>query len=442
MNLGGMPFWRMPQLFYQSVQDIRGDKGSYAIAKDMGLTATTFANVELGRIEREFKDLQVRMKKGGDQTPLKIYGMVSHVLGEGMDKVGDMYGFIDALGKTMMLKHQMENNNLTKEEGAALADKYLFDYSLVRPSTQYLRNTSLAPFITFQTKVFPILLETMLTKPWKFAPYYALTWGLAGMFKDNHDLDDEQYDALLETLPEYLREKAQITKIPGTTIPIIPQNVVALPWLDDNGKIQFQDLSYLFPWGMFSEVASEMSQGQFAGAIKTIGLMGGPAINITTALQTNTDPFTRREIINQFDTPTEKAVSTFWYAWNLSSPPMLHSDFGAVKRIYESWTGAKTREGEVRFTPAQGSLRAVGQNITPIDPVRGRRNNLRFMQSRLAKLVAERNRRLRDMRGMDKSAEDIKDERASYKEKIDKLRNEIREYRTKSRVPQQFRRTG
>jgi len=282
----------------------------------------------------------------------------------------------------------------------------------------------------------------MLTKPWKFAPYYALTWGLAGMFKDNHDLDDEQYDALLETLPEYLREKAQITKIPGTTIPIIPQNVVALPWLDDNGKIQFQDLSYLFPWGMFSEVASEMSQGQFAGAIKTIGLMGGPAINITTALQTNTDPFTRRKIINQFDTPTEKAVSTLWYAWDLSSPPMLHSDFGALKRIYESWTGAKTREGEVRFTPAQGSLRAVGQNITPIDPVRGRRKNLRFMQSRLAKLVAERNRRLRDMRGMDKSAEDIKDERASYKEKIDKLRKEIREYRTKSRVPQQFRRTG
>ena len=95
----------------------------------------------------------------------------------------------------------------------------------------------------------------------------------------------------------------------------------------------------------------------------------------------------------------------------------------------------------MRFTPAQGSLRAVGQNITPIDPVEGRRKNLRFMQSRLTKLVAERNRRLR-MRNMDKSAEDIKEEREDYREKIDKLRNEIREYRTKSRVPQQFRRAG
>ena len=116
---------------------MRGDTGSYAIAKDMGLTATTFSNVELGRIEREFKDLQVRMKKGGDQSPLKIYGMVRHVLGTGMDKVGDMYGFIDALGKTMMLKHEMDNNGLTQEEAAGQADKWLFDYSLVRPSVKY-----------------------------------------------------------------------------------------------------------------------------------------------------------------------------------------------------------------------------------------------------------------------------------------------------------------
>ena len=38
--------------------------------------------------------------------------------------------------------------------------------------------------------------------------------------------------------------------------------------------------------------------------------------------------------------------------------------------------------------------------------------------------------------------QDIKEEREDYREKIDKLRNEIREYRTKSRVPQQFRRAG
>jgi len=43
---------------------------------------------------------------------------------------------------------------------------------------------------------------------------------------------------------------------------------------------------------------------------------------------------------------------------------------------------------------------------------------------------------------MDKSTEDFKDERADYKENIDKLRNEIREYRRKSKVPDQFRKAG
>ena len=63
------------------------------------------------------------------------------------------------------------------------------------------------------------------------------------------------------------------------------------------------------------------------------------------ALQTNMEPFSRREIINEFATQTEKTTSVIDYVWNLSSPPMFDSDFGAVKRVYEPFTGAKTREG-------------------------------------------------------------------------------------------------
>ena len=72
------------------------------------------------------------------------------------------------------------------------------------------------------------------------------------------------------------------------------------------------------------------------------------------------EPFSRREIINEFAIPTEKTTSVIDYVWNLSSRPMFHSDFGAVKRVYEPFTGAKTREGEVRFTPTQSALRAAG----------------------------------------------------------------------------------
>ena len=143
--------------------------------------------------------------------------------------------------------------------------------------------------------------------------------------------------------------------IPGTDIPIIPSNVVALPWLDERGKIQFHDLSYLFPWGMYSELASELSQGQIGDAIQTVGIMGGPAINIATAIQTNTDPFTRREIVNEFDTPTEKAASVVKYAYNLSAPPFAHLDFGAVKRALEGWMEVKTREGS-KIYPFSGCV--------------------------------------------------------------------------------------
>ena len=37
----------------------------------------------------------------------------------------------------------------------------------------------------------------------------------------------------------------------------------------------------------------QLSQVQFADAVKTEGLMDGLAMNLTTALQTNMDPFSR-----------------------------------------------------------------------------------------------------------------------------------------------------
>jgi hypothetical protein len=429
MNLAGVPLYKLPSLFIGGVREIKNNGEAYNIAVDNGLIAGTFSNVELGRIEREFSDLQRRMKRD-NKHPMNWVSQVQGALTAVRDKTGDWYGSIDSLGKIMMIKWARDKG-LSDTEAVAVAEKWLFDYSLVKPSVRYLRGAAMgAPFITFTSKVAPLLLETALTKPWRFAPYVALAWGLSEMFKDNNDLSEEQLEGLKTALVPYLREKASAG------------NVVPLPWLDDNGKVQFFDLSYLFPWGMFTEVGVELYNGSITDALKTVGMMGGPMVSISSALTTGIDPFTRRSIANELDTPGQQAADWMWYYYNLAMPPMLHADFGVLKRVKEAMTGELTPEGEQRFTKAQAFARLGGMNITPIDPVTSRRKSIRAMQSDILKLTRDRNRNIRERIKMKQSKEEINEARQEFNERIIERRKELREFIKKTKVPEQLKRAG
>ena len=429
MNLAGVPLYKLPGLFISGVRAIKNNDTAYQIAVDNGLIAGTFSNVELGRIEREFSDLQRRMKRD-NRHPMNWVSQVQGSFNAVRDKTGDWYGGIDSLGKVMMIKWARDQG-MEDKQAVAIAEKWLFDYSLVKPSVRYLRGAAMgAPFITFTSKVAPLLLETMLARPWKFAPYMALAWGLTQMFKDNHDLDDDDVEALKLALVPYLREKASAG------------NVIPLPWLDDNGKVQFFDLSYLFPWGMFTEVGVEIGNGQVTDAMKTVGMMGGPLASLVGAWTTGLDSFTRRPIANELDTGGQQIADWMWYYYNLAMPPMMHADFGVLKRVKDAMTGELTPEGEQRFTKTQALARLGGMNITPIDPVTSRQKSIRYQQSQVLKLIRDRNRNIRERIKMKQSKEEINEARQEFNERIKEKRLELREFIKKSKIPEQLKKAS
>ena len=443
MNMGGVPFYKMPFLIKDSLRDMQG-KGKHKgrlhqLAKDLGLTAGNFSNIELGRIEREFKDLQIRMKnKGG---PMGVIGMIKGAFNKVQDVTSDTYGGIDTLGKMMVLKHNLDKGKIkikdladykgtekeTLDDIAYNAEKWLFDYSNVLPSVKYLRNVPFgAPFASFTSFVAPLMLETAITKPWKFLPYYALGYAMKEMFKDNFELDDEQYEGLKVSMSDYLREKAY-----GS---IFPTAVIPFPYLDDNKRIQFMDVSYLYPWGMFSEMAGEITEGKAGDAVKTAGLLGSPGLNIASAIMTGIDPFTRRQIVDETGTNSEKAADLIWYAWNLSAPPMLHGiwqgpgeGYGAIKRLKDAFTGALAKDGEAKFTKGQAVGRMFGMNITPIAVPEGRNKHLRWEYSKHNKLIYRAKRELTNMLMMQMDMDEIKKEGKKWGKKIMKSQEEFRE---------------
>ena len=316
MQMGGMRVRDMPGLLVNGIKDMRGygeHKGQlYQLAKDLGLTAGGFSQAELGRMQSEFTKLAQKQKKQDDPSSLNMIGDIKNVLFKFMDATTDFYGGIDSLGKMMMIKNELDKRGLkvkdlseykgaekqTLDDAALNAEKWLFDYSNVKQSVRYLRNAPFgAPFMSFTSLVAPLMVETVITKPWKFAPYYAFGWLMKEWFKDNNDIDEEQLEALKLGLSEYLKEKAD---------GIGPAPVVPLPYLDQNGRVQFLDISYLYPWGMFSEMIGEISRGELVDAVKTLGLFGSPVNNVVSAITTGQDPFSRKPIVDETGTPKAK----------------------------------------------------------------------------------------------------------------------------------------
>ena len=68
---------------------------------------------------------------------------------------------------------------------------------------------------------------------------------MAELFKETHDLDDEEYEQLMMSLQEYMREK----RYAG--------NIMPLPYLDKFGRPQFLDLAYLYPCLLYTSDAAD-----------------------------------------------------------------------------------------------------------------------------------------------------------------------------------------
>ena len=434
LTLAGIPFWSIPGLNIAAAKEMLNKGKYYQIALKQGVMSGNMSHAELGKLETDFKRIQRKMQE--DKNPLLwLQGGIGAV----MEKTSNIYGGIETLGKIGAIKYAMEKKGMNESEAAAFANKWLFDYGLVTPSVRYASTAVVgAPFIRFQSHAIPLMLEVALTKPWRFLPYYALGYGMVELFKNNHDLDEEDFKAIKLALPEWLQEKA-ITPSIGS-IPLLPPNILPLPSKDAQGRWVIHDVSYLMPWGMMSEVAGEVSKGRCGDAMKSLGLMGGPLADALVVLKTGVDPFTRRPITDDTKDWTSQAADYIKYMMNMSTPSMFHSSHGAAVRAYASIVGnLDPKTGELKYEPWQALPRLFGQNLYATNLVEQRRTNMRRMKWEMGNLKAAWTRQLRGLMRSKAPREEIQEAREEYMELLKEKREELREYTKKSRVPASLR---
>jgi len=251
---GGIPMHKIPGLLHRAFKEVKNNGKYWRYAQREGVESSTFTANELFRIDRDLLKLK---KQAGQLSTWENILMVAGVIGE---YAGDMYQFSEAIGKTMMMIHGIEVNKLTPREAAVKANDTLFDYSFVGKNVKYLRNAPVGmPFITFYYKALPNMVEVALKHPQRFAPYLIIPALIAQAIAKSHDVDDDDVEALKEALPNWVRERGAAT---------------ILPVKDARGRWQAFDYGYFLPWGMFTDIITDVSEGHVGEAVKTSGLFG------------------------------------------------------------------------------------------------------------------------------------------------------------------------
>ena len=313
------------------------------------------------------------------------------------------------MGKTAIAIDVMEREGLSADDAFLRAQEYLFDYSDVPAIVRKTRTSPIGiPFITFQYKVLPVLMKTAIRNPFRFAPYVGMAYAMPHLMMAAFNIDDEEYDAIKASLPDYLRGN------PG---------MMPLPYRDDAGRLKFLDTSFLYPWGSFAALGAgainagkaitgnkDYTQGGFSvdDITSTLGMFGGPAWSLGIAALTNTDPFTQRPIINPHDpwwvsNAEERPFynrgkltdGLYWMTNQYILPGFLNTDYGAVKKLLDATSSTRRSTGLEPDTVNQALLRMIGLNVVNVDADQIKMS-LYYIDRERSKLISTINRIARD----------------------------------------------
>ena len=383
---GGIPLSRLPKALSAAAKSWSSKDQYWKEAQEYGIQGGTMAAAELKLMFNTMNQYQARGDKNNFFGAMATGRIAAKYL---LSKPSEFYQNMEVLFK-MALFIESRKNNKTVSESVDAAHDSLFDYTMVNPNIRWLRNAPLGlPFITYYYKVLPKLVQTAREHPLRFAPYIMLAYALPQIAMAQLDWDDEDYEAARKSAADYMRDKG---------------SMYILPWKDSNGKIQMVDLGYFFPWAAFTDpVVTAAWYGEPVKGLKQLGgqfVPGGPVITAIAVMATGRDPFTDKQVINPLDTAANQFMSGLSYAWNQALPPMLNVDLnnmdnsgGAIPRIYNSLftdgTGTDKR-GMAKPDTLATAARLFGFNLTPLDVVKQRAQNINYMLNTIHKREAYR----------------------------------------------------
>jgi len=367
-DLGGLPFWKlnryaeaaralkqrgnnawfreaMENNLLQSGGYVRREIGGYWGAPDRGWVDKILGRVSGANAEKVldvWHTARTRAAKGL-RLPSKLYDVE--------EKLFKMGKFIDNRKKGMAAREAAED-----------AMKWTFNYGEITPFIRGVRTWAM-PFATFSYKALPIVAETVVKHPLRFAKWPLMAMGLTYAALDKMDIKAEDWEHTKRTLNSYMKTG----------------HYAVIPYKDAKGRMQFMDLTYILPWGDIGELSQQ-------GMLR---LMQNPMAQLLSQLSSNKN-FFGQPIWYNWEEPRTKIFKVFNHIWRQAMPSWtpdlaLGQDPNIVGGFdWFNLTRALRADTEEAPTMGQFALSQMGLKMRPIEPRRQRVKARRRKRARLS----------------------------------------------------------
>jgi hypothetical protein len=346
LAMSGMSFEKIPVYMERGLVSMLKKDATWNQARRYGLFKTNWGAAEIGEV------LDMVRTLGKERTG--IFGM--------LNKLAKYYGKIDDITKMAKFTEQLEKG-VTPAKAAIEAHKWGMDYSLANPTIKVARQ-HIAPFISYQYKIAPLIAETMKKRPWLIPSVAAIPYIMSDVSRRAMNITDEEWKKLKKDMPLYIKEN---------------QTYTLLPWKSKEGNPQWVNIEYFLPWQNFIAMGSDIKNAHWGDIPRDFGI-GNPIFNTISAWSSKgdeplKDPFTRRPVYNTLDSPTDKAFKVSEWLMQTWGMPSMLSTRGAAGYTQRAASGEADKYGRT-VTPGQAAARWFGVNViapSPLQSVRERR---------------------------------------------------------------------
>ena len=319
-DLAGAKYRFMHRGFKELAKGIEGDESArlYNLAKANGVFDSDLLSRELTDQTKDVMDSA--LKNLSDELNLEIIGAQKYSLetynklaGKGYDmtlgKLDKFYQLEDQAFRMGLFMDRLAKG-MNVQEAAADAKKWFIDYDINAPFINFLRRFP-TPFISYTYRALPLLAEAAVKRPWKYAKWAGLSYGLnevgkgkvpfAEYFSDDPDFGRFKEEVGNEEAERLLMRENLRNKLFG--LPFMPDTLIKLPFASGRDKETplYLDVRRFIPGGDVFAVGDK-GIGIPIGFGKSLKLpevitpnFGAPG-EVFFPLLTGVDPFTLQKI--------------------------------------------------------------------------------------------------------------------------------------------------
>ena len=236
-------------------------------------------------------------------TSKKQLSNAKNIYGKYIDRpMSDIYQLEDKIFRLGLYKSRLKQINpktnqlYTKQEASNDALKYFVDYDIKSPIVNGLRNTMI-PFLSYSYRVVPLILETAVVRPEKFAVLGALGYAIneiGRLGSDSTKIEEERERGLMQDF----RNKEAFG------LPFMVNSNIRLPYNGKDGGAKYFDFNRKLPGGDVFQMGGDMNTSVpfLASAVQP----GGPGYDALNKFIFARDPFTGKQYNEMGMNPLEK----------------------------------------------------------------------------------------------------------------------------------------